>query len=159
MKVNKKKSLLSGSILIILIIISPYFLFLNESIDPNIKQIDTIFGVIKGGYYGSISVLFYWIMAKFVPIFLLSILFLTNKNWWAPAILVPISVYLFQLISVVNDSAEYFDEIEFIYTLPILVPVVIALFFIRHKISIYIQATDLKKEMDDKMDTIKKKIV
>ena len=159
MKINKKKHLLSGSILIILIIISPYFLFLNESIDPNIEQIDTIFGVIKGGYYGSIQVLFYWVMAKFVPLFLLSILFLTNKNWWAPTLLVPISVYLFQLISVLNDSAEYFDEIEFIYTLPILAPVVIGLFFIRHKISIYIKATDLKKEMDDKMDARKKKIV
>lgn len=159
MKINKKKHLLSGSILIILIIVSPYFLFLNELIDPNIKQIETIFGVIKSGYYSSIQVYIYWVMAKFVPLLLLSILFLTNKNWWAPAILVPISVYLFQLVSIVNDSAEYFDEIEFIYTLPILVPVVVVLIFIRHKISIYIQATDLKKEMDDKMDTVKKKIV
>jgi len=159
MKINKKKSLLSGSILIIVIIVSPYFLFLNESIDPELKEINTIFGVITGGYYETIQVYVYWITAKFVPLFLLSILFLTNKNWWAPAILVPISVYLFQLVSVLNDSVEYFDEIEFIYTLPILVPVAVGLFFIRHKISIYIKATDLKKEMDIKMDAQKKKIV
>lgn len=123
--------MLSGSILIILIIVSSNSLFLNELIDPNIKQIETIFGVIKSGYYSSIQVYIYWVMAKFVPLLLLSILFLTNKNWWAPAILVPISVYLFQLVSIVNDSAEYFDEIEFIYTLPILVPVVVVLIFIK----------------------------
>lgn len=159
MKKKRKASLLIGSIIILLIVAAPYLLYISEGIPEDAIELNTFFGVIRSGHYLSVQHFIYFICAKFVPLFLLTIVFVTNKNWWAPALLVPIAVYLFQLISVLNDSAEYFDEIEFIYTLPILVPVVVGLFFIRHKISIYIQATDLKKEMDDKMNVIKKKIV
>tara|TARA_R110001583_G_scaffold71180_1_gene200833 strand:- start:39806 stop:40282 length:477 start_codon:yes stop_codon:yes gene_type:complete len=152
MKKNKKTSLLIGSILVILIITSPYLLFINKIIPPDITQLDTIFGVIKAGYYGSVQVYIYWFFSKFVPLFLLILLFIANKDWWGVALLVPISVYLFQLISIVNDSVEYVDEIEFIYTVPILVLVVVPLYFIRSKIAIYIEAVDLKKEMDAKME-------
>jgi len=156
MKHFKKNSLLIGTIIITLIVISPYLLYISESISPDIKQIETIFGTIKSGYFPSIQVYVYWISAKFVPFFLLTILYVTNKSWWAPAILVPITVYLFQLISVVNDNAEVFDELEFIYTTPILIPVLATLYFIKTKIEIYIEAIDLKKEMDTKMK--KKKV-
>ncbi|MDO9276662.1 MAG: hypothetical protein Q7T92_14110 [Lutibacter sp.] len=82
--------------------------------------------------------------------------FITNKTWWAHSIIVPISVYSFQLISVINESANYIDEVEFIYTTPFLVLIVVILYFVRSKISIYIQAVDLKKEMDENMKTPKK---
>lgn len=158
MKNKRKASLLLGSLIMVLIIISPYLLYVSESIPSDITELDTIFGVIKGGYYNYVQTYVYFIFAKFVPFFLLSILFITNKNWWAPAILIPISVYLFQLISVINDSREFIDDIEFIYTTPILVPILVILFFIRSKISIYIQAIDLKKEMDLKMENPKKQV-
>ncbi len=73
-----------------------------------------------------------------------------------PALIIHITVYLFQLISVFNDSENYIDEVEFIYTVPFLVVIFVILYFIRSKISIYIQAVDLKKEMDDTMKTPKK---
>ena len=121
------------------------------------KEFNTIFGVIEAGYYNNIKDFVYFIGAKIVPLILLSTLFLTNKSWWAPAILVPISVYLFQLIAVINDAGEYLDTIEFIYTVPILVPVIVVLLFLRSKISIFITAVDLKKEMELKMTKLEKK--
>ena len=87
---------------------------------------------------------------------LLFIWFITNKNWWVHALIIPISVYLFQLIAVINDSELYMDEVELIYTVPFLVVILVILYFIRSKISIYIQAVDLKKEMDENMRTPKK---
>lgn len=42
-------------------------------------------------------------------------------------------------------------EVEFIYTIPITVIVMVILYFIRSKISIFIQAVDLKEEMDESM--------
>jgi hypothetical protein len=65
-------------------------------------------------------------------------------------------VYLFQFISVLNDNEASADEVEFIYTIPFLAIILVILHFIRSKISIYIQAVDLKKEMDEKMKTPKK---
>ena len=96
------------------------------------------------------------VFAKFIPLLLLLIWFITNKHWWVHALIIPISVYLFQLISVINDSEQYADEVDFIYTVPIAAIVVVILYFIRSKIVIYILAVDLKKEMDDNMQIPKK---
>ena len=87
---------------------------------------------------------------------LLFIWFITNKHWWVHVLIIPISVYLFQLISVINDNIAYVDEVEFIYTVPIAVIILVVLYFIRSKMAIYIQAMDLKKEMDENMKIQKK---
>jgi hypothetical protein len=156
MKGNKKTSLFIGSIIIILIVSTPYLLYFYQSFPQDLENWDTIFGIIKGGYFGSVFVFMYTFFSKFVPLMLLFIWFITNKNWWSHSLIIPISVYLFQLISVINDSANYTDEVEFIYTVPFLVVIVVILYFIRSKIAIYIQAVDLKREMDENMMTPKK---
>lgn len=156
MKGNRKTSLLIGSLLIILIISTPYLLYYYQSLPSNIENWETIFGTIKGGYYGTAQIYIYTLFSKFVPLMLLFIWFISNKTWWVHALIIPISVYLFQFISVINDSEKYVDEVEFIYTVPFLALIIVILYFIRSKISIYIQAVDLKKEMDENMSTPKK---
>lgn len=156
MKGTRKTSLLLGSLMVILIISTPYLLYFYQNISEDIKSWDTIFGPIKGGYFGSVRMFIYYFFSKFVPLLLLFVWFITNKQWWVHSLIIPISVYLFQLISVVNDSEVYMDEVEFIYTVPFLVVIVVILYFVRSKISIYIQAVDLKKEMDENMRTPKK---
>lgn len=142
--------------MVILIISTPYLLYFYQNIPDKIENLDTIFGVIKGGYYGTVQVFIYTLFSKFVPLLLLFIWFITNKTWWVHALIIPITVYLFQLIAVINDSELYVDEVEFIYTVPFLVVILVILYFVRSKISIYIQAVDLKREMDENMRTPKK---
>ena len=156
MKNNKRTSLLLGSLMVILIIITPYLLYFYKSFPTDLENYKTFFGVIKGGYYGTVRMYFHSFFSKFVPLLLLFVWFITNKNWWVHALIIPITVYLFQLIAVINDSELYMDEVEFIYTVPFLVVIFVILYFIRSKISIYIQAVDLKKEMDENMKTPKK---
>ncbi|HEY9169897.1 MAG TPA: hypothetical protein VIN72_10450 [Lutibacter sp.] len=156
MKGNKKTSLLLGSLMAALIITTPYLLYFYQNIPEDLKSYDTIFGPIKGGYFGSVRMYIYYFVSKFAPLMLLFIWFITNKQWWVHALIIPISVYLFQLISVINDSELYMDEVEFIYTVPFLVIIFVILYFVRSKISIYIQAVDLKKEMDENMKIPKK---
>ncbi len=156
MKNNKRTSLLISSLIILFIISTPYLLYLYKGINPDTQSIKTFFGTIKSGFYPNVQTYIYSFFAKFVPLLLLIIWFITNKHWWVHALSIPISVYLFQLISIINDSEKYYDEVEFIYAVPITVVVVVILYFIRSKISIYIQAVDLKKEMDENMKTPKK---
>lgn len=156
MKGNKKTSLLIGSLMVILIISTPYLLYFYQNLSSDSENWNSFFGVIKGGYYGTARMFIYTFFSKFVPLLLLFVWFITNKTWWVHALIIPISVYLFQLISVVNDSEIYMDEVEFIYTVPFLAVILVILYFIRSKISIYIQAVDLKKEMDENMRTPKK---
>jgi hypothetical protein len=156
MKNKNKNSLLVGSFVIILIVVTPYLLYLYQTIPEGIQKWDSFFGVINSGVYGEVQSIVYYFFAKFVPLLLLIIWFVTNKHWWVHAIIIPISVYLFQLISVINDSEEFIDEVEFIYTVPITVIIMVILYFVRSKMAIYIQAIDLKKEMDKNMKNPKK---
>jgi hypothetical protein len=156
MKNLKRASLFIGSFIILLIILSPYLLYVYQSIPSELESMKTIFGQIKGGYYVTVRVFLYTFFSKFVPLFLLFLWFVTCKHWWVHAIIIPISVYLFQLVAVINDSEQFVDEVEFIYTVPVAVIILGILYFVRSKISIYIQAVDLKKEMDDNMKIPKK---
>ena len=152
MKNQKRKSLLLGSFIILLIISTPYLLYIYRAVPDDLEVYKTIFGVeIKGGYYLYAQSYVYTFFGKFVPFFLLIIWFITNKHWWVHALVIPITVYLFQIISVVNDSELYYDEVEFIYTVPIAVIIMVILYFLRNKMSVYIQALDLKREMDENM--------
>ncbi|MBP8792420.1 MAG: hypothetical protein KBE41_09895 [Lutibacter sp.] len=151
MKNERKKSLLTGSIIAFLIAAIPYLLFVNQNIPKEISKIDFFFIEINSGYYKNLYTYTYWFTSKFVPLFLFFIWFITCKHWWVHVLIIPISIYLFQLISVVNDTVLYVDEIEFIYTVPIATIIMALLYFLRSKLSIYIQAVDLKKEMDDNM--------
>ena len=151
MKNERKKSLLTGSIIAFLIAAIPYLLFVNQNIPKEISKIDFFFIEINSGYYKNLYTYTYWFTSKFVPLFLFFIWFITCKHWWVHVLIIPISIYLFQLISVVNDTVLYVDEIEFIYTVPIATIIMALLYFIRSKLSVYIQAVDLKKEMDDNM--------
>ena len=151
MKNERKKSLLTGSIIAFLIAAIPYLLFVNQNIPKEISKIDFFFIEINSGYYKNLYTYTYWFTSKFVPLFLFFKWFITCKHWWVHVLIIPISIYLFQLISVVNDTVLYVDEIEFIYTVPIATIIMALLYFLRSKLSIYIQAVDLKKEMDDNM--------
>jgi len=156
MKNTRRNSLLVGSLIILIIIFSPYLLYIYQSFEPSVTGIETIFGTIEGGLYESIQLLFYYFFAKLVPIILLIVWFVTCKHWWVHALIIPISVYFFQLIGVIRDSFEGVDESEFIYSVPITVIVFVILYFIRSKMAIYITAVDLKKEMDEKMKVQRK---
>ncbi|SFS29683.1 hypothetical protein [Lutibacter maritimus] len=156
MKNKKRLSLIASSLIAIIIITIPYLLYFHKSIDPDIENLETIFGTIRGGHYKFAQSFIYFLFAKLVPLILLFIWFITNKHWWVHALIIPITVYLFQLIGIFNDSLKYVDEVEFIYTVPIAAVIMGLLYFVRSKISIYIQAVDLKKEMDDNMKIPKK---
>jgi len=156
MKSKKKTSLWTGSFIILIIVFIPYLLYIHQNIPRDIENYETIFGVIKGGHYIRVQTYIYFLLSKFVPLALLTIWFLTNKHWWVHAIIIPISVYLFQLIMVINDSEDFMDEVDFIYTVPITAIVVVILYFLRSKLAIYILAVDLKKEMDENMKNPKK---
>jgi hypothetical protein len=151
---NKKTSLLISSIIAILICLSPFLLYIHNLIPDHLENFETIFGTIKGGQFEIAQVFVYMLFNKFVPLFLLILLYITNKNWWSNVILIPIATYLFQLTSILSSSATSIDDNEFIYVIPITVIILTPLYFIKKRLDVYLKALDLKKEMKD---VIKKK--
>ena len=152
MKNQRKKSLLIGSIISFLIVITPYLVYAHKLIPVDDVNYKFLFFTLKGGHFGVAQMYVYFLLSKLVPLILFIIWFLTTKQWWAFAISIPIIVYLSQLINVINDSNQYVDEVSFIYSVPIAVVVVGALYVIRKNIAVYVAAVDLKEEMDAKID-------
>ncbi|PCI32555.1 MAG: hypothetical protein COB60_09400 [Flavobacteriaceae bacterium] len=142
-----KNSLISSSIIILLIVFIPYLLYAYKYF-PTSETWNSPFGPISIGYFKNVQLFCYYLFGKIVPLLLFFIWFVTNKNWWYHSIIIPISVYMFQFISILNDTLDAIDEMEFIYTVPITAIVVTILYFIRGQLVIYLEAMDLKKEME-----------
>lgn len=149
---NRTKSyLLTGSLIIAFMLFVPYAFYLYNSF-PDVKTYDFGFFIYESNYYESVRYFMYYLLSKLIPLSLLLIWFTTCKHWWYYSIAIPISVYVFQLIGVLNDDAGLIDEMEFIYSLPFTIIILGILFFIRTRISTYLKAVDLKKQVDEKMD-------
>jgi hypothetical protein len=134
----------------------PYAFYLYNYF-PDEKIYETRFFTLESISYGSVRTFIWLLLSKAVPLSLLLIWFTTCKHWWYYSIAVPISVYVFQLISLIREDGGNVDEYEFIYSLPFTIIILGILFFIRSRISTYLKAVDLKKQVDDKMNEAIKK--
>ena len=143
-------SILTGSIIAILIAITPYIFYLYESFPRDSNVWETNFFTFE-----SIIDLYtaaWFFFGKFVPLYLLILWFLTCKHWWYHVILIPISMYIFQLISVVNNDIRYADEWEIYWIIPIMMIVIPLVYLIRLKLfDKFVHGIDLRK-IDEELE-------
>ena len=140
----KSKSLLFGSIIALVIIISPYFYYIYQGI-PDGDVWDSPFGTINSSYYPSVQVLFWTLFNKIVPLFLLLIWFFTCRHWWYHAILVPICMIIFQIYTIINDEIRFPDTDEFYILAPIIFIMLIFSYTVRTKVFDKIHGIDLSE--------------
>ncbi|GGZ48613.1 hypothetical protein GCM10008088_07340 [Mesonia mobilis] len=122
-----------GSIIAFSIAISPYIFYSYRSF-PQQKVWETFLFTYEANWYQEVYTSVWTFMGKFIPLYLLTIWFLTCKHWWYHVILIPIGMFLFQLISAINDDIKFSDEIEIWYLVPIMAVIVPLVYLIRAKI-------------------------
>ncbi|WP_394907878.1 hypothetical protein [uncultured Mesonia sp.] len=149
-KKEKLKSLLTGSYIALLIGATPFLFYSYESF-PSTKTWETFLFTFESNYYEEVNVSIWTMMTKFIPLFLLIIWFLTCKHWWYHVILIPTGMFLFQLISVLNDDLRITDETELIYVLPIMLATIPLIYLIRARIIARINPTNLDELEADLM--------
>jgi len=72
-------------------------------------------------------------------------------------ILIPISMYILQLLSSINAEAQYVDEFEIYYIIPVMMIVVPIVYIIRIKlVDKYVHGIDMEK-IDQELDSYKNK--
>lgn len=107
--------------------------------------------------YGKISMAFYFYLSKIIPLSLLITWFTTCKHWWYHVILIPISMYAFQLYSVFSEDINSIDENEILYLLAVSMVVIPIVYFIRVKlVDKYVHGIDLEA-MEAELTALKKK--
>ncbi|WP_189319380.1 hypothetical protein [Leeuwenhoekiella nanhaiensis] len=141
-------SLLTGSLIAAFIVASPYFFYLYEGF-PESKFWETSFFGIKLSYrsinFDGVDVVAWIVFSKLIPMLLFLIWFLTCKHWWYHAILVPICMYGFQIVSTFNDDLAFTDSVDIYYMAPIILIALIFLYTVRMKIFDRIHNIDLSE--------------
>ncbi|MFT4610837.1 MAG: hypothetical protein ACJA1H_000526 [Glaciecola sp.] len=140
------RSAIIGSIIGTLIASTPLLFSLHESV-PAQKVWNTFLFTYDSTLWQDAQYAMWVLTGKFVPLFLLFIWFFTNRNWWYHALLVPIVMYILQLVLTINADTTHVDEFQLIYMLPIMAIVIPSIYLIRAKM--FNKINDADKSMQE----------
>ncbi len=155
-KTIRKKLILEGAFAI-LIAITPILFYWYKYISEGVDSW-TFLGIeFTPNGFNDVGEAFYYYFNKIVPLLLLVIWFVTCKNWWYYVILIPISMYSFQLFAVLTFDSNIVDENEIMYVIAVTMVVVPVVYFIRLKlVDKHVHGIDLDA-MDTELQILKEK--
>jgi hypothetical protein len=148
-KKTVKKNILLGSVVAVLIAGSPFLFYLYESV-PAEPTWDTFLFTYHSGFYGNVQVAMWMLSGKLIPLFFLIIWFFTCRHWWYHALIVPIAMYIYQIVLAIQQDANKLDEFDLIYLLPIMAIIIPSIYLIRAKM--FDKINDANKTVQDLED-------
>ena len=144
-KRNVRRKITIESFVILIIALSPILFKLYDYLPDDPEATVSFFGftIDNGGFY-SVSVYFWFLLSKIIPLSLMIIWFFTSKNWWYHIIIIPIAMYAFQVFEVLFDSDDIVDTENIWWILPICMVIIPVVYFIRIKLyDKYVHGIDL----------------
>lgn len=128
-----KNNFIKGSIIATIIALTPLLFQIYKSV-PKTKVWDTFLFTYNSAYYEDANVAFWVLSGKLIPLILLIIWFFTCRHWWYHAIIVPITLYIYQAINAINDDIVFFDEVNFLDLLPVMIIIIPSIYLVRARI-------------------------
>lgn len=153
-----KRKIFIESLIVFFIAISPFLFKLYDYLprDPE-ATINFLGREIGNGGFNDISVYFWFLSSKIIPLYLFIFWFFTSKNWWYHVLIIPIAMYAFQLFEVIFDSDYLIDTENIWWLLPVCMVVVPFVYFIRIKLyDKYVSGIDLEA-MEAELHSLKQK--
>ena len=149
---GRSEFLLLGSLIALSIAFSPYLFYMYE-IFPNGPVWENSFFSYESKYYENVTTAMWTYLGKITPLFLLLVWFFTCKHWWYHVILIPTSMYAYQLViaiyqDVYLNSAFFMDTDGLIYLAPFFIGILSIVYLIRIKIFDRVYGLDLS-ELDE----------
>ncbi len=127
---TNRKELIVGTVIATFIATTPYLFTLWEGA-PDEKVWDTFFGTYTSNYYGSFQILVWTLLGKVIPLLLLIIWMFTCRHWWYHALIVPIAMYIYQVMEILNDEITFAETNQILYLLPVMAIVIPSIYLIR----------------------------
>lgn len=140
------KSIVNGSFIGVIVAITPIF-FYSYNYVPAEKVWNTFLFTYDSGFYEEARTSFWMIMTKITPLALLFIWFFTCRHWWYHSILVPIAMYIYQLIGTINDDVIFFDNFDLMYMIPVMALIIPSIYLIRARM--FNKINDADKSMQE----------
>lgn len=125
-----KRSIIIGTLVAIFLATSPYLFYLYEYV-PDGPVWDNFLFTYKSLGFMDVKISMWVLTGKVVPLLFLILWFFTCRQWWYHALLVPISMYIYQIASVFNDDNKFLDEFQLLYLVPIMAIVIPSIYLIR----------------------------
>ncbi|WP_257023024.1 hypothetical protein [Winogradskyella forsetii] len=155
-KKSYSKKIFIGSIVATFVAATPFVFYLYEYV-PQSQEWETYFGTYRSIQYESANVAMWVLAMKVVPLLLSLIWFFTCRHWWYHALLVPVAMFSFQIISALNFDAQYMDEFDIVWLLPIMAIIFPSIYLIRAKMFNQINNADKTLEEMEEEFMIKPK--
>ncbi|MEM7485155.1 MAG: hypothetical protein AAF348_08090 [Bacteroidota bacterium] len=155
-KKARKRFLIEG-LITLLIALSPVLFYSYKYMPNDTETLDFVLFQITSNRFADARTAVWFYLVKLIPLILLITWFVTCKQWWYHAILIPISMYSFQLYTVTTQSSQKADENEVLYVIAVSMVVIPIVYFIRVKlVDKYVHGIDLKA-MDTELQILKEK--
>ena len=145
-------------LIIVFLIITIPFMFYLYLLVPETEDVNTIFGSFSFDFYHNAESFTWHLFSKLLLILLLSIWFSTSDKFWRYIILIPISMELFKLISILNDEFELFMReswfISFFKVLPYTLFLVTIIAFVLNWIGYLRTEKNINSELIDAIENL-----
>jgi len=129
---TSKKDIIIGSVIGTFLALSPYLFYLYESV-PATEAWNTFLFTYNSKAWGNANLSMWILTGKIIPLLFLIIWFFTCRHWWYHSLLVPISMYIYQIISMFNEDNKFIDEFQLMYLVPVMAMIIPSIYLIRAK--------------------------
>lgn len=144
---NGKKSIFIGTLVATIMATLPYLFYYYEALPEWLWSL-TLFKSLSSSFEGN-NLMASWILfQKLVPLLLLLIWFFTCKHWWYHTILIPISLYTFQLYTLFSSGNSFIDSGELFLVVPVVIISLSLAYLARIKVFDKIHGIDIS-EIED----------
>ena len=150
-KSSIKKRFFLGSVLATLIAGSPFLFYLYNYVPPTADW-ETFLFTYHSGYYENAQTAMWMLTGKLITLLFLIIWFFTCRHWWYHALLVPIIMYIYQVVIAIYQDTTL-DEFDLVYLLPLMALVIPSIYLIRAKV--FNEINDANKTMQELEDEFK----
>ena len=140
-------------VVIFVILITP-FLFYLYTLVPDERYWETPIFNFESSYYGSVSIFFWTSATKLLLIILLIVWYFTCTHWWKNVLLIPLIIEFYKLFGAINDDFKIIDEYDFLYSLPVTLPIIALIYYLSIKLNFYGLNGNLESELDEEIETV-----
>jgi hypothetical protein len=153
-----KRRIFIDSFGVLLIVLSPFIFKLHQYLPSNPEATITVLGfVFDSNGFADLNTYAWFLLSKIVPFYLFLIWFFTSKDWWYHIILIPATMYAFQIFEVLYSDDNIVDTRNIIWLLPVCMVVIPLVYLIRIKLyDKHVHGIDLEA-MEAELKTLKEK--
>lgn len=156
--IKAKRRIIIDSVMVFLVVIAPFIFKIHEYLPRDPEETFNFLGITIGkNEFADVSTYVWFLLGKMIPLYLLFIWFFTCKHWWYHAILIPITMYAFQIFEVVYSEDKYVDTENILWLLPVCMVVIPFVYFVRVKLyDKHVHGIDLEA-IDAELQELKEK--